>query len=410
MKKRVILLALSLLVLIFFACDYQIPTAIEIKGHPRIEFAEEVEIGKMFTSILDKAINENDTEGVTILPCEKTKDFTFLVHMELLDQDFDLEYETGSPDLPQLPDLPGIELGDILGDLVNHPVTLTDPKYIIQSDPNDPMNVPFSSIGNLLDGFEFDEHQIKLYFSGTDIVNKIKLDIQFFTKENGVLKPDKHYNTKIERSKDGIIDVDGWKNNGYTATKPPEGGFMVELPLNGNDMAVSFSVYIPAGETLTFADLQGGHIKVDALIWLPIVLKPTKEGAEITFPDDALFSSDKDLFGRETPDAESVMTDIIKSLKLEIQFNENPFKGSKLIVWSRGIEIENPLNGNSFVFEISEKNMQKINDKENYPFAPNFKLRFPSPSADPKLRLRFPRVFNATKVIFDAKIYKKVDL
>jgi len=404
MKKRVIFIVLSLLVLSFFACEFTIPTAIEIHGSPSVQFKEKVEIGKMFTDILDKAVNESNTEGVTILSCENTEDFTFLVHMELFNQDFDLNISA-----PVLPDLPGIELGDILGDLVNHPVTLTENKYIIKSD--EPREVPFSSIGSLLDGFEFEGHLIKLYFSGSKIVNKIRVDIKFYTiEEDGTLTEKIQYNEKVNVTDDNItIDIDAWKDDGYTATVPPEGGFPIDLPLNGKDMAVSFRVYIPAGEELEFSDLQGGQIKVEAVIWLPIVLRANKEGAEISFPDDALFSSENDLFGRDSPDAENIIADIIESLKLEMKFTANPFSGADLIVWSKpegsdGIEIVNTLTDDSIPFIISEDDMQKINAPENWPFTPNFKLRFHDGDT-----LKFPREFNATEVIFSAKIKYRLD-
>jgi len=414
MKKRDIFLVLLLLGLIFFACgELKMPSAIEINGNPKVEFAEKVEIGSMFTDILDKAVTDNDQEGVTILSCKNTDDFTFLVHMELLNQDFDLEYDSSIPgDVPEIPDLPGIELGDIIHQLVNNPsFLLPNPINIIKSD--EPMTVPFSSIGSLLDGFAFYGNIIKLYFSGTEIIQKVKLDITFSSmKEDGSLDEKLYtYNDKIDISPDGTININAWKNNGYTDTQLPSGGLPIEnLTLDGKDIAVSFRVYIPAGETLRIQELQGGHIKVDAAIWLPIVLKAKPEGAVIEFPKDALFSSENDLFGRDSQNSDSIMTDIIKSLNLEIKFSNNPFSGAKLVVTSEAaggdlIRIENTLTANSFPFVISEENMGLINLKKNIPFTPNFKLEFPGGTV-----LKFPREFNATRVIFSAKIKYNIDL
>ncbi|GBU29663.1 hypothetical protein R84B8_03236 [Treponema sp. R8-4-B8] len=411
MKKKIIFLISSLLVLLFFACDYKMPTAVEIKGNPSVRFDEKVEIGSMFTDLLDKAINDNNQEGVTILSCKNTHDFTFLVHMELLNQDFDLDYDPSIPDeLPTLPDLPGIDLGEILEELVNQPVTLSNSIDIIKSD--EPINVPFSSIGSLLDGFEFDGNIIKLYFSGTDIIEKIKLDVKFYSiKENGELHLEYTYDGRITASPDGLININSWKNNGYTDTDLPDGGFKIEnLKLDGKDIAVEYRVYIPAGETVTLEDLQGGHIKVDAAIWLPIVLIAKAGGAEIEFPKDALFSSDSDLFGRDSQNTDSMITDIIKSLSLEIQFSQNPFSGAELVVTSQTaggdkIEIRNVLTDTSFPFAISEEDMKKINLAKNIPFTPNFKLSFPGGKT-----IKFPKEFNATRVIFSAKIKYRIDL
>jgi len=382
MKKRFILLVLSLLILVIFSCDLTIPTAIEIKGTPKVRFKENINIGEIFKDKLDDAINENSTEGMTIISCKNTDDFTFLIHMELFNEEFNLDDLT-----PELPSFPGINLGDLFVDLIdNKTVTLPSERDLIKPGLANPMVLPLSSIGSLLDGFEFDGYKIKLYFSGSDIINKVKIDMQIGT------------GTPVTEVPNGQkCDIESWKN----AKTPLSDGVDITLPLSGQDSPIYFRVYLPKDTVLKTSDFKSGKIKVEVVVWLPFVLKATKD-ADITLP---LFDSSGDLFGREGPGAKNVMTDIIESLKLEINFDNNPFQNTKLIVSSKGINIENPFINKSFTLDLSKENITKINSPENYPFTPEFKLRFNNGSV-----LKLPKEFNITDLIFTANIKYRMDL
>jgi hypothetical protein len=403
MKKRVAFLALLLLGLIFFACEFNIPKAVEFKGKPTVRFRQTVPVGEKFTSILADEIkkkqDESEVDDMTIFLCNKTEIFTDLIHMKLFDQDFDVDDND-----PVLPELPNSDLGNIFDDLVDQGnIDLDDKLILIKSE--EPMEVPLSSIGTLLEGFEFHGHQIKLYFDGSNIIKNAKMNIYFDTIIDGVLTPVKYY--EDVDVPEGQSDFDNWiKSNGYTDTNPPTGGFPIDIRLNGEDISVSYEVYIPAGVNLSLTDLQNGHIKIEVVVWLPFEFKAVGEdGATISFPDDALFSSENDLFGRDKPDADNIMTDIIQSLNLEIKFDKNPFKKSTLIITSKGIELENKLkDDNSFPFIVSEEDMKKINSPGNWPFTPNFKMKF---SKDDILKL--PSEFSVTEFIFNAKIKYRVD-
>jgi len=99
------------------------------------------------------------------------------------------------------------------------------------------------------------------------------------------------------------------------------------------------------------------------------------------------------------------MTDIIQSLNLEIKFDINPFKKSTLIITSGDIKLINKLeDNNSFPFIVSEEDMKKINDPKNWPFAPNFEMKFTKGDT-----LTLPNKFNVTEFIFNAKIKYRVD-
>jgi len=384
MKKTIILLILSLLILVFFACDLTIPTAIEVKGTPTVRFVENINIGDMFKGILNDAINDNNTDGMTIIPCENENgSFTFLIYMELFNQPFSLD------DL--LPDgtLTGNELGSEYADLANDiPVTISGDKDLIGY--GDPITIPFSSIGSLLDGFEFTGYNTQLYFSGSDIIDKLKIEMQIGSGAPITKTPNKQGS-----------NIDDWKSNGYTEKTSPSGGVPITLPLGKDDIDVSYRVFIPDNTELVSNDFNGGNLKVEVVVWLPFELTATTD-ANIALP---LFDSSDDLFGRTEPGADSMMTDIIESLRLDIKFDKNVFDDSTLTVSSKGIDIVNTLTNKTLTFEISEDTMTKINDPANWPFTPTFNLGFTNGSG-----LSLPKEFNITELIFTAKINYNIDL
>jgi hypothetical protein len=417
MKKGVILFALALLLLILFACDFNlptIPTAIQITGSPSVRFAEKVDMTKMFTDIFDEKITED--EKISVFTCEQVQYFTYLIHMELFNEEFNIEIVDNSIDenTSTIPDFPGINnnmdglkefLDDLFEDTWNKTVTLEDEIELIK--PDEFITLPLSSIGSFLEEFTFSEYKIKLYFSGSDIIDKSDIYISI-TESNTEAELD--YIKYNPENKDSGYDNDNWKN-GYTAAALPEGGEEITLKMDGKDLDVHFKVVIPKDTELELLDFQDGNMKVEVVIWLPFVFKAISDEAEIVFPEDSLFSSKDDLFGRDKPDEESKIADIIESLSMEIVFDKSPFnKGSDLIVWSgvegrsNYIKMTNNLNNNSFPFVISEEDMKKINDPEKYPFTPNFKIKFPSESI-----LRFPKEFNAVEFILKAKIKYRVD-
>jgi hypothetical protein len=413
MRKNIIFGVIAISALFFFACEFNIPKAIEVKGTPSVRFAQTVNIGDMFTQVLKDEIENNmdsdEMEDVTmtILPCENTDFFTFIIHMELFNKPINLDDEN-----PQL-DLPGNDLDDFIDDLIQEkPVLLGEDKDLIFLE--EPMILPLSSIGSLLDGFSFKEIKTKLYLSGTSIVDKLKIyididKIEINENDEEITTDYRNYEFDWRDSdkENKNSDFDNWKD-GYTALALPDGGVEIEFPADGKNTSVSFRVVIPEGTNLILSDFEDGLINVEVVVWLPFVLTADSDGAEISFPDGALFSAEDDLFGRSSPDDENLMADIIENMYLEIKLDQNPFLGSDLVVWSENnndvIIITNPLTTNSLSFTISDNDMKKINEPENWPFTPNFKMVFPMGA-----ELSFPREFNALEFIFNAKILYRMD-
>jgi len=417
MKKIIIFLVFSMLALVFFACDFQIPTAIEIEGSPSVRFAETVDIGEMFTDLINKAIKGDGTEGaegiehMDIVPCTNPdlENVTFLIHMDLFDRPLTIE-----EDAPDLSDFPGFDLDDYYDQLAaGDTITLTEDRDLINS--GEPMIVPLSSLGSYLIGFKFKNFDTKLYFSGAAIIDKfiIKIATVEIDENNTdpIAEPDPALYKVIPSPTNQASGFnEEWQKNGYPETTLI-GGSQLDLPVNGKDVAVFFKVIVPSGTLINRSDLDDGHIKVEAVVWLPFEFVADNDDAEIVFPNDTLFSSKDDLFGRESPDAENMMTDIVESLSLKIVLNKNIFEDADLVVYSNksdgsdGIVITNKITDNFLPFIISEDDMKKINDKDYFPFTPNFKLKFSGGKT-----LCFPKELKATDIIFSAKIKHRIDL
>jgi len=409
MKKRTIFIILSLMVLIFFACDLKIPSKIEIKGSPSVQFAETVDIGKIFSDLLNDAINEDKAEGMDIVPCTNTEleYITFVIHMDLFDRPLTIE-----EDAPGISEYPGFDLGDYYVKLADgETIKLNEDKALINS--GEPMVLPLSSIGSYLTDFNFKDLKTKLYFSGSETIEKLEIKIAKVEvdKDNTDQITEPEIYETISFPTNQSSGFNRWKN-GYNEKALPSGGSEFDFPMNGKDVAIFFKVIVPNGTELERKDFEDGTIKVEIVVWLPFVFKSINDNAEISFPEDALFSSKDDLFGRKSADAENTMTDIVESLSLEIVINKDIFKGADLIVWSKkndggeGIVITNKITDHSLPFIIKEADMKKINNPVNWPFAPNFKLRFPLAGDT----ISFPKEFNATNIIFTAKIKYKMDL
>jgi len=295
---------------------------------------------------------------------------------------------------------PGMDL-----DYAHISVPLTKDQILIKSADEHRQTLPLSEIGSLLNGFEFQGGETRLYLSGSDLISKAKVNITLEEVVDGVYTPitDVTGNTGIELS-DKESDIAAWKINGYNGTTCPAGK-SINIPLNGKDIALSFEVYIPSGTTLTLDDFKAGCIKAEIVVWMPFSFKATADGgADLKFPEDSFFSSEDDLFGREKAGDDSMITDIIQSLSVNIKFQNNPFNGGNLIIKSKGVVIENPIS-NVLSFTVSEEDMKKINNPANWPFTPQPIMHF-----DKDKEVSFPRVFSITEFGFKAKIRYRIDL
>ena len=355
---------------VLFACRF--PTAIEVRGTPELRFSAKMDIGDMFAQQLKDGF---DGTNFTLTPCVNTTNLTFIVHSYLFDETINIDERTPEG-YKFLPDDYGREL--------------TEQRNVIE--PENSTTIPLSGLDDLLKGFSFSSPKIFLFASGSPVVEKLCLEITADGKKQLIHIADKG-NTQSDYKKWG---------NGYFAKTPPVGGHPIDLSLDGDQISINYRVYGDIGKTFERCEFVKAEIRVEFVIWLPMEFITGPGGAEISFPAD--FFGETDLFGRD-PDDESAAMDIIESLSMIIKLNTNPFLGKKLVISSKGIGITEQVKTNSLNFVFDEKTMAKINNPDNYPFNPTFKFVF-----DDEDTLKFPRVFNATEIIFSARIKFLIDL
>ena len=371
MKNTHVFPVLLLFSLILFAC--QVPTAVEIRGTPEFRFAANMNIGSIFTQELEGGF---ESASSTIIPCVNTTILTFIVHEDLFNEAIDIgEPPEGSQFL--LPEHWGVEL--------------TSDKDLI--NPSDPIEIPLSGLGNRLEGFTFHNAEPMLFVSGSPAVSELCLGI----KINGGTEQ------RIDIPGPVSSDRDKWGNE-YTWEAAPPGGRPIAMPLDGSDVSVEYRVYAEAGTTLSADAFHGAYIIVELVIWLPLEFIAVSDGAEIAFPMGSFFG-ENDLFGRDSPDSDNFALEIIESLSADIKLDTNPFLGKKLVISSGdNIEIKKTIDGNSLNFVFNEGTMTLINDPDNWPFVPGFKIVFEKGDT-----LKLPKRFNATEMVFTAGISYRLD-
>jgi len=434
MKKSAVFLILSFVLLGFFACQYSIPTAIEVIGNPSAKFAETVDVGKKFEELLKFAIDKD--ERLTMIPCtnSKTEIITNLIHVELINKEY--------PKLEDPADFPATfpDADESLADLFDTDTPLENHENLIlldsEKDKKNRLLIQLSELGSLLPEFEFyngkdaegnvltDQegvYKARLYFSGTEIIRKTKIRIKTIEVEVTIDEDDKevyHFlpgtdHTEDKQFKDGNSNIEKWKEDGYYDGETcPSDGIEIDIPLTRNDIAISFEVYIPEGETLSLSDFEESYINVELVIWLPLKFIAINDEAALSFPDDYFFSSKDDLFGREEPDSESLVFDIVESLSVDINFHNHPFMGRDLIISNKDISkkdidiVRKIIESNDALsFTIPEDKMKIINKPENWPFAPNIKIGGFATGE----KLFFPKDFHAFEFAFKAKVHYRKD-
>jgi len=366
MRKILYIIILSP-VLLLSACKLQMPTSVQVKGSPELRFSAKFDIGNYLEELHNGFQEEKD--DIVLLDCKKTDIVTYLVYMKLYDKEIPLD---------GLNSLAEAAAGN----------SFTIPNDINLIDDN--LEVPALDFGEFLDGFSFDKTSVKskLYISGSQIVNGLSVE----------LKVDNKKLTSYSGNK--ASDLKG--KNAYDKIGLPDGGVEIDLPFDGDEFKINYIISAKSGEFYK-EWMNDPSVLIEIAVWLPFNFTANHAGAEVKLPDD-LFP-EGDLFGRESPNSDNTVTEMLESLSFAIKMNKNPFTGAKLNVTSTGINIENPIGGASLEFAVNEQNMKAINTQANFPFAPKLKLVF-----DKSGGLSFPRNFVITEISFKAKLNHTIDL
>jgi len=349
------------------------PTAVQIKGSPDFRFAAKFDIGDYLKEFFNKDDFKQQAEDIELLECEneKIEIVTYLVYMKLYEQE--------------------IPLGGLSTLAENTPGnSFISPRNITLTSGS--LEVPSLDFGDYLKDFSFDNSSVKskLYISGSPIIEGLSVKL---TVADGV---------PVENRRNTASGLKGRKDT-YDGIALPEGGADIDFPFSDDKFNVDYEIFVKAGETINKEWMNDPSVFVELAVWLPFKFKATKAGAEVKLPED-LFP-EGDLFGRENSDGDNTITEMLESLDFAMKMNTNPFEGASFIVKSKGIEINNPIKGNSLEFALDEKKMEVINSPESYPFAPKLKLIFNNGGI-----LSFPREFVITEISFKAKLNHTIDL
>jgi len=352
---------------LLIAC--QIPTAVELRGNPELHFSTQMNMGSMFAEQLEDGFDSSDDSS--LIPCVNTSNYTYIIHNDLFNDHIDL----GNP--PE----GGSDFKNLVFD-----TPLAGPKNLI--NPAEPKSIPLPELNDFLDGFIFHNTKAYLFISGTDVITKFCLGISV----NGGAEE------KIEITASKSSGSETW-SNGYFSISAPPGGHPISLDLNRSDVSIKYRVYAEKNKTFHQTDFdEKTAIKLELVIWLPMEFSANRDGAEIMFP--SFFFGEDDLFGRDSPDGESVAAEIIQSLSIIIKLNTNPFLGKDLVISNREkIVKREEIKTNSLNIVFDEKDMVFINAPVNFPFTPTFKVAF-----DRGEILKIPKLFNATELIISARI------
>jgi hypothetical protein len=302
-----------------------LPDKIHFTGTPKFKFAAGLDFTDVFADLMGEAFNIGG-ENLIVQNCVNAPDcMTYLIRMELVNQDIPTS------------DIPGYTPGGNF--------TSSEEKKLISVNPT----LPLSDFGNTLDGFKFNTANIqsKIYVDGSSIVEKINIKLDF--------KEIEQFNENIPCKSSGI------ENSGeYRGENLPAGGKSVDIKTfleNQENLEINLDVSLPAGKEISADDLINPWITVELLVWLPLDFK---YGAASEFKLNGLDDLGDFLFSLTTDS-----DDMVKSLKLEIGFDNNPFKDGKFIV--RNIKdneeiFDVNMDSDSISFNVSSKDIAYINE------------------------------------------------
>lgn len=369
MKKNYSLLSLVLTVLFICSCKMQVPSAVQIKGSPSLKFSADMDFNDIFSDVMKESFDSGSENYMIVQDCTNVPNIkTFLVYKELINMkpDFPAEYLSGG------------NLGEI---------------KLRSSDADEPVILPFQNFGNLLDGFKFDENNIKssLFVGGTDIANEMVITLTFGSDPDSV---------KIEGFTDPKTSGVNKNSDKYSGTVMPGGGESVYISshlANQEDLVIKTDITLPAGnyDASLFNDPL---VVVELVVWLPLVLVADgdvlldgEKGAALNLPNlDGVGS-----FIAEIPD-------MIKSLEFDIVMNRNPFTNGVMVIKSDSLNKKSPVTGNSLKFAFTESDVKTISGVDS--FEPQFSIFLKNGN-----KLEIPKEFKIMTISLEAKIDHTID-
>jgi hypothetical protein len=354
---------IALILLFVFACT--IPSELEITGSPSLKFAANMNFNDYFSDMLDDILTADGDSK--IIPCTNPSlEFkVFLLYMEIFRNE-NYEFEVDESQFVNDGDTGNIKINgvdisvELLGGTNRKFLVLDDDKVIAESDK--PYTLTFKNIENYIEGFEFTGIQSKVYISGTQLADIVRIDLYKVGSVETIVP-----NDEILR---GPSEVELLEE--YTGlTLPPFGGNIeISDTINsGGNLSLEYKIYLPMGAEIDYDLLDDMHtIAAEIVIWLPMTLKSVDENANFKFPDffDGISDVLKSLAG----------TGCIENMNIKVAIDPlNPFGNGIFVIKDDNYDtIQSSLDNNSFSFGLDKKDLEYINKN---PFDPNFSILYP---------------------------------
>jgi len=361
MNKIVIFSGILLILFFVFACT--LPSEIQVTGSPSLEFSANMNFGDCFTDMVENVMN---ADGKTkTLPCTNPSInyLTFVLRMDIFHKD---DYQI---------DASGVTGTDnITIDDKNVEVSVTDHEtYKIVNDTpiaesDEPYNMSFKGLEDYLEGFEFQGIKSKIYFYGTQLVEVSGIELNRLMPD-GSKKPliEKEKSDTLDKTPSGVKDIEEFTD----LTLPPGGNDIdiTDIINTGGDLTLNYKVYLLKDKEIDEDWIDITHtITAELIIWLPMTFVSIEENAVFKFP--TFFDG---------------ISDVIKSLaktgyvdKMDIKMTMdpiNPFSNGNFIMNDKAYgDIESPLDKDSFLIILNEKEVEYIKDN---PFEPSFFVLYP---------------------------------
>jgi hypothetical protein len=384
MKKFYALVGLVLIPLIISACT--IPKAVEIKGTPKLKLATNMDFNDFFSDMTKGAFG-NDLEGLVVQECPNVDGNakTFLIRMILF------------PEMAlDVSDLSSYVVGS---DLVIPSASLPSLYDTDSTTGAVPTKLPFDSFTDQIPGLKFKASSIKtrVFVDGPAFIH---IDIKSGTSELSLLSSPIDGSTTPKK-----VEMD--EGSTYSGKDMPSGGAAIDISkyLVGQEAVdIKFQMDLKAG-TYPKTVLDNAKVAIEMLVWLPLELEPDpaspnlatlsdgREGAEMVLPEQL----------SEIGGFISSIPDVIKTLKLSIGLNDNPFDGDILRVKSNtpALDILNDLT-DSLNFEFKADALSKINEASTYD--PVFSIFIPMGST-----VAIPKTFKIMSFYIEAHIAHRID-
>jgi hypothetical protein len=386
MRKSIALITFFYIMIVFSACDLQLPKAVHITGTPKVRIAATMDIGSLYTDILKDSINNNDDE-LKILDCPNIETQTYIVYKEI--------HSNKNLKVEDLGSFPG-------GDFVEGDFDVEVDSDISLLSSEEPIEISFSDFGDLFEDLILLDAKMLIFVTGTEFINNLTLGVKV---NDGDEQGEPLDHTVHTATKDFHISEDL-----YLGTGEPINGVPVELEFDGTDIKIEYRIFVKQGDKIPRDEFVDGAITVELVVWLPLVFT-VKDGASkgvLNFPEDTFFDDQEDLFGRSSPEDSNPVFEYFEYLRLDIGLNKDPFSEATLVVKNTDVqtgdvlEITNEFTGSYLSVEFTEEDLKQIND--SYPFIPKFGVEI-----SPEGSIIFPRNLIATHFTFTARINYRTD-